>query len=232
MNAIKNSSILRKIFILGLLLSMLSCKKEEEVPMISFKLQVQGYDFLPAYAGSSEEFSLFEHHLSGGEFVCEGADKSYSFSFANDSLEHTLYVVPAGDYRISIRTDRASLYGQAWGTFQTSERDIKISRQTTEIAIDIEPDCAVFLVKDAFNHLDQGVYMIERHSYAHGFFTSYPLAKDPSTGLYYTYFTPDTVKDDPSAFLWFFEGEPGEEEGGLSTASLVTGARYDIEILQ
>lgn len=217
--------------ILILLLSISSCKKEEEIPVISFSLKLTGFEFTQAYADSPEEFSAFEHHLSGGVLRCEGEGQSYSFSFEKDSLETTVFELPAGDYRLSIGMDRASLYGQPWATFQLSDLEVYIGKESTQIELSIEPDCAVFLVQDVFQKLDQGAYMIEKHAYANGFFTAYPLSEDTVSGLYYTYFTPDTDTDDPSAFLWFYEGEPGEEEGGLPTANLESGTRYDIEIL-
>jgi hypothetical protein len=215
-----------------LILALCSCKKEEEIPVVSFRLQVNGFDFTRAYANSAEVFSEFTHHISGGELICKGGEKNYSLSFENDSLESTVFELPVGDYQIKLQLDRASLYGQDWASFEVSTQEISISKETDIVDLQVKPDCALFLVKDEFNQLDQGVYMIERHAYANGYFTSYPLGKDVVTGLYYTYFTPDTVIDNPSAFLWFYQGEPGSEEGGLSTVNLEAGSRYDIEILQ
>lgn len=214
-----------------LILGVVSCKKENENPVVGFKLQVNGFEFAPAFADSPAVFSNFEHRLSGGVLIFEGKEKTYTFGFDNDSLEHLVFELPVGDYQISFRMDPASIYGQPWGTFRMPAREVNITRESTEIELPIEPDCGVFLVKDAFQKLDQGAYMIEKHAYANGFFTAYPLSEDTVSGLYYAYFTPDTVTDDPSAFLWFYEGEPGEEEGGLSTANLESGTRYDIEIL-
>ena len=54
---------------------------------------------------------------------------------------------------------------------------------------------------------------------------------DSLSGLYYTYFTPDTVPSNPSAFLWFYEGKQGIEEGGLTTKDLEIGYQYNIKIL-
>lgn len=208
-----------------------SCKKEKEIPVISFSFRVTGFEFSQAFTESSGEFSAFTHRMAGGELICFGRDQNYSFPFASDSLESTVFELPAGDYLLSFRMDAASLYGQSRGTFFMPDLEVSIRKESTEIQINVEPDCALVLVKDAFQKLDQGAYMIEKHSYADGFFTSYPLAKDSLSGLYYVYFTPDTVRDDPSAFLWFYEGVPGEEEGGLPTVNMERGTRYDIEIL-
>jgi hypothetical protein len=212
-------------------LILISCKREEEVPDITFTLNLEGPVFRQAFPDSGEVFSGFEHHLSGGRLTFSSLGQDYSFRFENDSLEGMELALPAGTYEISVQMDPASLYGQDWATFSAATREVTITPETGFIVLGLKPDCALFLVYDKFNKLDQGAFMIERHSYADGYFTSTPLAEDTESGLYYTYFTPDPDTDDPSAFLWFYDGEPGEQEGGLPTAGLESGSRYDIEVL-
>ena len=73
---------------------------------------------------------------------------------------------------------------------------------------------------------------MERHSYAYGYFIAYPMTRDTTSGLYYAYFTPDTVPNDPTAFLWFYGGMPGKEKGGMSTTGFKPGYRYFISVLE
>jgi len=86
-------------------------------------------------------------------------------------------------------------------------------------------------VDDRKQQLEEGIHMIKRHSYSNGYFTSFPLAKDEWSGLYYAYFTPDPIVSDPSAFLWFYDGRPGLASGGLSTCDFSIGYLYYIRIL-
>lgn len=200
--------------------------------MVSFSLEVDGFTFRQAYEDAPEDFLSFSHHLTGAKVIFQGKDKDYVFLVDGDSLEYYQFEMPAGSYLLEFQMDQASIYGQQYGTFSSATPEVHISSQTKSVSVSIQPGCALFVVRDKFEILDQGIHMIERHSYANGFFTSYSLSKDSISGLYHCYFTPDPESDDPSAFLWFYEGEPGIEEGGLPTANLDIGTRYDIEILQ
>ncbi len=141
------------------------------------------------------------------------------------------FSLPAGQYLLEFSMLPASLYGQQFASFSYEPVEVSVKESIDTITIPVEADCALFLVDDSMHQLDNGVHMIKRHSYSEGYFTSYPLEKDESTGLYYAYFNPDPISSDPSAFLWFYNGRPDTAEGGLSTCDLEPGYQYYIKIL-
>jgi hypothetical protein len=174
----------------------------------------------------------FSHKYSGGLFSFSQGQDRYDFEFGEGKLEEHLFRIPAGTYLLDAKIREASLYGQAGGSFLVKTGTVFITELTDTLAIEVEANCSLVLVSDELEQLDEGPFIIERHSYTSEFFKSYPMNRDPATGLYYSYFTPDPVQADPSAFLWFYSRDPGPEAGGLSTTRFEQGYQYFFKILE
>jgi hypothetical protein len=221
---------MRRVGLYLLVILMLwSC--EEEILEISFAIQIEGFTLKEAYVDSLDVFPSFSHRVSGGNLAFSMNNNSYEFNTGSYGIEEYTYKLPPGVYQLEFAIPVASLYGQDGGSFVAHPQEVIITEQTEIISVQGQANCSMFLVYDELNQLDKGVYMIERHSFAHGFFWSYPLFTDSISEAFYTYFIPDTVPSDPSAFLWFFDGEPGIEEGGLSTKDLEIGYQYNVKVL-
>lgn len=212
-------------------LALASCKKEEVIE-VSFRIKAQGFSFENPLPGEKEAFPTFSHRLSGGFVTFTNTEKTYSIALHDKGIEEYSFLLPVGSYEVYIRNPDASIYGQERGSFHMEKTNVEILVSTDTLIIQVVASCALVLVEDESGQLEEGAFMIERHSYAHGFFTSYPLSKDSLTGLYYTYFTPDPVSYNPSAFLWFYEESPGESEGGMPTFGFENGYQYHISILE
>jgi len=206
-----------------------SCKKE--VPEVSFRIETEGFILEESFMDRSDVFPSFTHRFSSGLVTFSNNHTTYEFNTGRTGIEEYMFRLPVGEYQVTFNIPQASLYGQEGGSFVASPGNVIINEQTDTILVQAEANCSMFLVYDELNQLDQGVFMIERHAFAHGFFWSYPLITDSLSGVYYTYFTPDTVPSNPSAFLWFYEGKEGIEEGGLTTKDLEIGYQYKIKIL-
>lgn len=210
-------------------LTLWSC--EEEVPEVSFRIETQGFVLQEGFLNRSDTFPSFSHKLSGGIVSFSNNNKTYEFKTYDIGIEDYEFHLPSGTYQLACTIPRASLYGQQGGSFIVHPGEVTIDPQTSSISVRVEANCSLFLVNDELNQLDKGLFMIERHSFAHGYYWSYPLFKDSLSGLNYTYFTPDTIPSNPSAFLWFYGGKPGIEEGGFATKDLEIGYQYYISIL-
>ncbi len=178
------------------------------------------------------DFPSFSHRLADGLVIFTSSTDTYTYNTQNISEDGYFFELTEGDYQLEFKIPQASIYGQEQGSYAVRPQTVHLTEETGILRVEVESTCALFLVSDEFNQLDKGIYIIERHSYANGHFTPYPLFLDSVSGLYYTYFTPDPVSEDPSAFLWFYEGEPGEEQGGISTVDLEIGLQYRILILE
>jgi hypothetical protein len=216
------------IFLL-LIMTLWSC--EEEVPEVSFRIETDGFFLEEAFLGTADAFTSFSHKVSGGVVTFSSNNTTYKFNTDRKGMEEYLFQLPVGEYQLTFTIPQASLYGQERGSFTVHSGKVIINEQTESISVHVEANCAMFLVYDELSQLDKGIFMIEKHSFAHGYFRSYPLFTDSLSGSYYAYFTPDTVPSDPSAFLWFYDGETGIEEGGLTTKDLEIGYQYNIKIL-
>ena len=211
------------------IMTLSSC--EEEVPEVSFRIETEGFFLEEAFLDAADAFPSFSHRVSGGVVTFSENNTTYEFEIGSAGVEEYLFRLPVGEYQMQFTIPHASLYGQKGGSFFAHPQKVFITEQTETISVQVEASCAMFLVYDEQSQLDEGIYMIEKHSFAHGYFKSYPLFPDSLSGSYYTYFTPDTVHSDPSAFLWFYKGTPGIEEGGLSTRDLEIGCQHNIRIL-
>lgn len=208
----------------------------EKVADVSFVIKTEGFalenalpgNALPEKAGS---YPPFKHKILGGVVNFSGEAGSYRFDLRDSDLEAFSFALPPGQYQLEFSMLPASIYGQDYGSFSSDPFLVNIRESTDTLSIRVEANCALFLVDDSRQQLNQGAHMIKRHSYSDGYFTSHPLVKDESSGLYYTYFNPDPNLADPSAFLWFYNGRPGVAEGGLSTCGYKTGYQYYIKIL-
>ncbi len=216
--------------LLLVILTLPSC--EEEVLEVSFRIKTEGFLLENSVLGTGDILPSFSHRVSGGVVTFTRNGQTYEFDLEDTGIEQYLFQLPLGDYLMEITNPPASLYGQRAGSFHSNPYHITITEWTDTITVLVEATCALFLVNDEMNQLEEGVFMIERHSYAQGYFWSYPLEFDTLSGLYFTYFTPDTIPSDPSAFLWFYEGVPGTEEGGLPTTGFEVGYQYYIRILE
>ena len=222
--------VMKKTGILLLVvLTLWSCGKE--VLEVSFRIETEGFILQETVMDRSENFPSFSHKVSGGFVTFSNNQTTKEFNTGRTGIEAYLFRLPIGDYQITINIPQASLYGQEGGSFVANPGKVIINEQTETIPVQVEANCSMFLVYDELNQLDKGVFMIERHAFADGFFWSYPLYRDSLSGAHYTYFIPDTDSSDPSAFLWFYEGKQGMEEGGLTTKNLEIGYQYNIKIL-
>ena len=211
------------------IMTLSSC--EEEVPEVSFRIETEGFFLDEALLDTPDQFPSFSHRMSGGTVTFADNNNTYEFKTGSTGIEEYLFRLPVGEYQIEFSIPPASLYGQEGGSFISHPKEVVITELTETISVRVEASCAMFLVYDESNQLDEGIYMIERHSFAYGYFWSYPLFPDSLSGSYFAYFTPDTAASDSSAFLWFYGGTPGVEEGGLSTIGLEIGYQYNIRIL-
>jgi len=214
-----------------LLLAMALWSCEEEIPEVSIRIETEGFILQEAFIDNADVFPFFSHRVSGGRVTFSNNHNTYEFHTGVIGIEEYLFQLPIGEYQLTFNIPQASLYGQEGGSFVANTGKVFIDELTEKISVDVEANCSMFLVYDELSQLDKGIFMIERHSFAHGYFWSYPLFTDSVSGAYYTYFTPDTVSSDPSAFLWFFEGRQGIEEGGLATKDFEIGYQYNIQIL-
>lgn len=203
----------------------------EKVLDVSFVIKTEGFALENALPEQDLSYPPFKHKILGGVVTFSGDQGTYRFDLRDANLETSTFAVPPGQYQLEFSMLPASVYGQDHGSFFHDPEMITISESTDTIYIAVEANCALFLVDDSKQQLNQGVHMIKRHSYSDGYFTSHPLVQDELSGLYYTYFTPDPKLADPSAFLWFYNGRPGEAEGGLSTCGFKSGYQYYIKVL-
>ena len=214
-------------FLIGLM-SILSCEKDK--PEFEFRIKSTGFFLEDAFLHSGDSFPSYTHKLSGGNVSFIGENSSYEFRTGNISIEEFPFRLPAGRYQVEFQIDEASRFGQKGGSFLAERTSITVTEvMDQEITVPVAANCALFLVDDERNQLDKGIYMIQR--YASGYFESYPLTLDSISGMYYAYFTPDTPNSNTSAFLWFYEGNPGIASGGLSTLDFEKGYQYLIEVL-
>ncbi len=200
--------------------------------MVKFRIELSGFALEQASNAVAGDFPSFSHRLADGLVLFTSSADTYTYNTKDLSEEGYYVELPEGDYQLEFKIPQASIYGQEQGSYMVRSQTVYLTEETDVLRVEVEPTCALFLVADESDHLENGIYIIERHSFANGHFTSYPLSFDSVSGLYYTYFTPDPVPEDPSAFLWFYKGEPGDEQGGISTADLEIGLQYRILILE
>lgn len=214
--------------ILLVIITLCACEKVENV---NFVIKTRGFSLDNAHPEQDSLVSGFTHKILGGVVSFSGGQGNYQFDLRDANLEEFNFALPAGSYKLELRMLPASVYGQDFASFTSDPGLISIGENTDTLNIKVKANCALFLVDDSRQQLTQGVHMIKRHSYSDGYFTSHPLVKDEFTGLYYTYFNPDPKPSDPSAFLWFYNGRPGEADGGLSTCGFQSGYQYYIKVL-
>lgn len=211
-----------------MVISLYGCEK---VPEVSFVIKTEGFSMENGPGLKGEDIPAFTQHILGGVVRFSGEQGDYRFDLREQNLETHVFTLPVGRYELNFNMSPASAYGQDYASFIPLTEYIQVSSASDTIRISVEANCSLFLVDDRKNQLEHGAFMIRRHSYSEGYFSSHPLRLDESSGLLYTYFTPDPNPADPSAFLWFYQGRQGNEEGGLSTGNLELGKQYYIKIL-
>lgn len=217
-------------YILLLLLVFQSCEKEKS--QVSFRVKVDGFSMKGDPNFPLPEYLAFNHRYSSGLISFTQDQQNHSFFVGEGEMENYLFKLPPGEYILDAKIPAASLYGQTTGSFLVASETVTITELTDTLVIGVDANCSLILVNDELQQLNEGPFIIERHSYTQSSFKSYPMARDSASGWYYAYFTPDPVLDDPSAFLWFYSGKPGMEEGGLSTTRFQMGHQYFINILE
>jgi hypothetical protein len=216
-------------FLIGLMF-IFSCEKE--VAEIEFRIKSTGFFLEDSYFHPGDSFPSFSHKLSGGNVSFISASTSYEFRTGRISIEDFLFELPAGQYQMEFRIPDASLYGQKGGSFLSKPTSITVSElMEPEVNVNVEANCALLLVHDELQELDNGIYMIENYASYEGYFRSYPLTLDSISGLYFAYFTPDTIFSNPSAYIWFYGRKPGASSGGLPTGDFEKGYQYLIKVL-
>ena len=217
-------------WILLLVPVVLSCEKERSE--VSFRVKMDGFGMKSDPDFPVPEHAAFKHRYSAGLISFAQGQESQTFYVEEGKMEEYLFQLPPGEYILNMDVPAASIFGQSAGSFRVEPNTITITKQTDTLTIHGEANCSLILVNDELEQLDEAPSIIERHSYGLGYFKSYPMFRDSTSGLYYAYFTPDSVPDDPSAFLWFYGKKPGVEEGGLSTTRFEMGYQYFISILE
>lgn len=210
------------------MMTLHACEKETE---ISFVIKTEGFRLENGTGLKGENMPPFTHHILGGVVYFSGNQDVYRFDLREENLETYVFSLPAGRYEVDFSMSPASAYGQDLGSFIAETEFIEIDEASDTLLVRVNPNCSLFLVDDRNLELENGAFMIKRHSYSEGYFTSHPFKEDEESGLLYTYFNPDPRPADPSAFVWFYHGRPGEEEGGLSTCDMKSGFEYYIKIL-
>jgi hypothetical protein len=199
---------------------------------VTFRVKVDGFTMKgdPEFmqAGHAE----FKHKYSAARVSFNLDQQIYTFNVEEGKMEEYKFELPPGEYIVDAEIPEASLYGQAAGSFRIVRDTISITELTDTVIIYAEANCSLIMISDELNHLGEGPFIIEKHSYQDGYFKSYPLAMDSASGMYYAYFTPDPSFEDPSAFLWFYGEKPGVEKGGMSTSRFEVGYQYYISILE
>jgi hypothetical protein len=207
-----------------------SCEKEK--PEVSFRVKLEGFAMKADPGFPVPEHSAFDHTYSGGLISFTRGQQYHAFYVHEGEMEDFLFNLPPGEYVLEADIPAASLYGQATGSFRVDPFTINIDQLTDTITIPVEANCSLIFISDELEQLDEGPFIIERHSYSPGYFKSHTLERDSTSGLYYAYFTPDPAMDDPSAFLWFYGEKPGLEEGGMATTRFEKGYQYFLNILE
>ncbi len=216
--------------IISLLIFLFSC--QEEVEKKDFFISIENFGLKDTLLIDQEEVPEIKHEFAGGDVRFTDGKKTHLFETKNIGVEDYMFSLPNGEYYLEIDIPPASLYGQQRASFKSKPKYIEISNFIDTISINAEPSCALIVVSDKKNHLENGAYIIKRHVYSQGYFTPYPLTLDSLERYYYTYITPDTASEAPSAYLWFYDEKPGEEAGGLPTKDFEIGYRYLINVLE
>lgn len=220
----------KKVIMILFFALLLSCEKEVEVENIHFYISIKDFEIKPRFINSNEDIPHILHKFAGGSVIFTNNTDTYLFDTQQTSIENFLFEVPAGIYNIEIETPAASLYGQSTPSFRSELIDVEISDLTDTIEVSVKPTCALIVVKDDKNRLENGAFIIESHSLKNEDYISYPLAIDSVSKSYYTYITPDTIPELPNAFLWFYDEEQGEEKDGLPTEVFEIGYKYLIKV--
>jgi hypothetical protein len=215
-----------------LLLALVGYSCEKSVSEVSFRVKMEGFIMKEDPGFPGPEQVAFDHRYSAGRISFNGGQENHTFYIGDKQLDDVQFKLPVGKYTLESDIPGASLYGQATGSFQVKAEEVAITELTDTVTIRVSPNCSLILISDQEEELEEGPFIIEKHSYANGNFKSYPMARDSLSGLYYAYFTPDPDVSDPSAFLWFYGEEPGIEEGGIPTSGFEVGCRYYISILE
>jgi hypothetical protein len=221
---------MRWVGLILLLMGLQSC--EEEKSYVIFNVKMDGFEMKGDPDFPEPDHTVFNHKYSAGLISFTGGGQSHKFYINDGKMEDYQIKLPTGEYKLGANVPAASLYGQPTGSYEVVPATVSITELTDTLTIRVEANCSLILVNDEQEQLDEGPFFIERHSYSSGSFKSYPMAWDSTSGLYYTYFTPDPVPDDPSAFIWFYNEWPGVERGGLSTTRFEVGYQYFIIILE
>ncbi len=217
------------LFVL-VLLAFTFCGKD--VIKTSFRIEPKGFVLEASFFDSLGPSSHFTHRYSGGVVTFSDNQQSYSFNTGKVFIDAYDFELPVGEYLMECFTDTASNYGQSGGSFISSPQTIFLTDSTEKIYVDVQATCSLILVNDDEDHLEEPPSIIKRYSYSGGFFQSYPMAQDTTTGLYYAYFAPDTRPENPSAYIWFYKGRPGIETGGISTIDFSLGKVYMFDIIE
>ena len=221
---------MRWIGLILLFVILQSCEKE--ILDASFNVKLEGFALEAEPRFSEPDQINFKHKYSGGVFYFTNAEKKYTFVVNDFQIEDYIFTLPPGEYLIETGVAEASVYGREVGSFFVAPITVTISEFTDTITIQAEANCSLILVSDEGDELEDGAFMIERHSYASGNFRSYSMPRDDSSRLYYTYFKPDPDLDDPTAFIWFYDRLAGTEQGGVSTTRFELGYWYFFNVLE
>lgn len=217
------------LFILVLLV-FTSCGKD--VIEASFRIEPTGFVLEGNVKDALTLTSAFMHKYAGGVVTFSNNQQIFSFNTGMVSIDEYVFTLPVGDYLMQCFIDTASNYGQPGGSFISSPHNISITDTTERIYLDVMATCSLILVNDEENQLDEPPSIIKRYSYSDGYFQSFPMPRDTVTGLYFAYFAPDTRPDNPTAYIWFYQGRPGIETGGISTLDFSLGKVYMFDILE
>ena len=222
----------KKVIMIVLFVILFSCEKEtEDVEKFPFYISINDFEFKNRNT-NTEDFPIIDSKFGGGTVRFANYTDTFFFDTRETNIEDFLFELPAGVYDIEIETPAASLFGQANPSFKSNDLDVEISDSTDIITLNAEATCALVVVKDEWNQLENGAYIIENRSLNGDNFVSYPLERDSINKLYYTYILPDTIPDIPDAFLWFYGDGKAYDNGGLHTEFFEIGYKYLINVLE
>lgn len=215
-----------------MVLALILASCNDKTGQASFRMVARGFMLDVSTDCNGSHDSFFEHKISGGHVKFIGKQEVFSFNLDRSDMGDFLFQIPEGDYFLEVNCPVASLYGQSFGSYVTDPFQLTVSELTDTLFIDVKSSCSLLLVEDKHLQLEDGAYIIKRHSYSEAYLTYFPMSYDSLSGYYYAYFTPDSMRSDQSAYLWLYGKNQDVDKGGYSTVDFETGYQYCISVFE
>lgn len=213
---------MKKLNLLLLVIIALGCsKKDDPKPEVTFSINISGFnittdDFGSLKSTQADIFSDFDHKFSGGELIFRAPSGAiYNFNTNGISIDGFKITLPLGTYQLSGNGGSPSYGGGPKMAFSIPSQGIVIGASTISIDVTIAPECALILVADQLNLLEEA-YIAPVPSPP-----SYPFFQD---GIYlYTYF-------EPRSQFWANIIKKDATKLTMDTGNLKKGYVYKIEV--